>query len=110
MGIKGLTFYAQAQRKVLSTTRSLSRSPESPGFNQVVVDGWGSVCRGSYSDNIYLCYREPRFLYALYISAHLDWVHGGEYEDLAQAVISVTRGWMSVGLKPHFVFDGKLLI
>jgi hypothetical protein len=34
-------------------------------------------------------------------------VYGGEYDELSRLFSVVVKGWLAVGLKPHFVFDGE---
>ena len=37
----------------------------------------------------------------------MEWVYGGEYNELYRLIIVVVKGWLAVGLQPHFVFDGR---
>ena len=48
-----------------------------------------------------------RFIYELVQCGNLDWVYGGEYGELYRLTTVVVKGWLAVGLKPHFVFDGE---
>ena len=47
-----------------------------------------------------------RFIYELIHCGNLDWVYGGEYGQLSMLITVVVKGWLAVGLRPHFVFDG----
>jgi len=53
-----------------------------------------------------LCH-SARFIYELIHCGNLDWVYGGEYGRLCALITVVVKGWLAVGLRPHFVFDGK---
>ena len=35
-------------------------------------------------------------------------MYGGEYGELYRLITVVVKGWLAVGLRPHFVFDGKV--
>ena len=48
-----------------------------------------------------------RFIYELIHCGNLDWVYGGEYGELCALIAIVVKGWLAVGLRPHFVFDGE---
>lgn len=50
------------------------------------------------------------FLFSLYAEIRLPAIYGGEYEALAQLTLQICRAWISVGLMPTFVFDGKLCV
>jgi hypothetical protein len=48
-----------------------------------------------------------RFIYRLYEESRLPWALGGEYELFHGLILRVVRGWIAVGLRPYFVFDGE---
>jgi hypothetical protein len=48
-----------------------------------------------------------RFIYELIHCGNLDWVYGGEYDELYKVITVVVKAWLAVGLRPHFVFDGE---
>ena len=52
-------------------------------------------------------YCSDRFIYELVHCGNLEWVYGGEYGELYRLITAVVKGWLAVGLRPHFVFDGK---
>ena len=37
-------------------------------------------------------------------------MYGGEYGQLSTLITVVVKGWLAVGLRPHFVFDGKHIL
>lgn len=57
-----------------------------------------------------LSYRSLRFIYELIHCGNLDWVYGGEYGELYRLIAVVVKGWLAVGLRPHFVFDGERVL
>ncbi|KAI0249246.1 hypothetical protein BJV78DRAFT_1229292 [Lactifluus subvellereus] len=87
MGIHGLATYLRENR-ALSTPLILSydQSKSKPTV-PLVVDGWS-------------------FIYELHNQSRLPWVYGGELGEFHDLVIRVVRAWISVGFRPHFVFDG----
>jgi hypothetical protein len=48
-----------------------------------------------------------RFVYELHYGANLPWVYGGEYEQITELVTTIVNAWISVGLRPIFIFDGS---
>ncbi|RDB25430.1 Protein asteroid 1 [Hypsizygus marmoreus] len=85
MGIHGLTTYLRENQRVLSKNLTL---PSSSQQNiPLVVDGWS-------------------FIYELYRDSNLPWVFGGEYDQFCNTVCAVVRGWINIGFKIYFVFDG----
>jgi hypothetical protein len=50
-----------------------------------------------------------RFIFELCNCSNLDWVYGGETDRFYRLVLSVAQGWISVGLKLYFVFDGEFM-
>ncbi|THH13381.1 hypothetical protein EW146_g6832 [Bondarzewia mesenterica] len=83
MGVYGLTTYLRENQRVLSKTLRLQTNLPVA----LVVDGWS-------------------FIYELYAQSRLPWVYGGEYKDFSDLIVRVVEAWLTVGLKPYFVFDG----
>lgn len=44
----------------------------------------------------------------MFAESRLPSIYGGEYEELASLVTQICRAWLTLGLAPTFVFDGKL--
>lgn len=86
MGIKGLTRWIQSNNSILSTHESYP-NPNEVDPVAIVIDG----------------------LAFLHFSAHFDSIRGGNYTAYRQVVIDHVLYWRSVGLEPHFVFDGKFV-
>ncbi|KAF9652070.1 hypothetical protein BDM02DRAFT_3266708 [Thelephora ganbajun] len=85
MGVHGLSTYLRENKGLLFKHLRFEASDENP--TNLVVDGWS-------------------FIYELIHCGNLDWVYGGEYDDLYRLIAVVVKGWLAVGLRPHFVFDG----
>ena len=47
------------------------------------------------------------FIYKVLEDSGLPWVYGGEYDAFYDLVVKVVKAWISVGLRPIFVFDGQ---
>ncbi|KAF8332255.1 uncharacterized protein EI90DRAFT_3154174 [Cantharellus anzutake] len=85
MGVQGLSTFVKGKPSLAETVvfeQGSSRVKE-----VLVVDGYS-------------------FFYTLQTQCGIPWVYGGEYGALKSAVGRVCRAWLSVGLTPHFVFDG----
>ncbi|VDC00308.1 unnamed protein product [Peniophora sp. CBMAI 1063] len=87
MGVHGLTTYLRENKRHLS--RSVQFSPQSEAKVPVplIIDGWSLI-------------------YALYDESRQPWAFGGEYALFHDDLQRLTRAWLSMGLKPYFVFDG----
>ncbi|KIY50291.1 PIN domain-like protein, partial [Fistulina hepatica ATCC 64428] len=86
MGVQGLTTYLRENQRLLSKSVQFHTDDTGPP-TIVVIDGWS-------------------FIYYLYQTSHLPWVYGGEYNEFCRVVSTVVRGWLSIHLVVHFVFDG----
>lgn len=49
-----------------------------------------------------------RFIYKVLHDSNIPWVYGGEYEELKSHTEKIVCAWISVGIRPVFVFDGTL--
>ncbi|KAH9048026.1 PIN domain-like protein [Lactarius hengduanensis] len=88
MGVHGLATYLRENQRKLSTPLVLSQErSKSEATIPLVVDGWS-------------------FIYELHNQSRLPWVYGGEPVEFRDLVTQVVRAWISVGLRPNFVFDG----
>ncbi|KAI9441199.1 PIN domain-like protein [Lactarius indigo] len=88
MGVHGLATYLRENQRKLSTPLVLSQErSKSEAAISLVVDGWS-------------------FIYELHNQSRLPWVYGGEPVEFRDLVTRVVRAWISVGLRPNFVFDG----
>ncbi|KAI0292559.1 hypothetical protein BC826DRAFT_1092072 [Russula brevipes] len=87
MGVHGLATYLRENIRILSTPLVLSQEQSSSRPTPLVVDGWS-------------------FIYQLHNQSRLPWVYGGELGEFRDLVIRIVRAWISVGLRPYFVFDG----
>lgn len=47
-----------------------------------------------------------RLIYAIHDESRHPWAFGGEYALFHDDLQKLTRAWLSMGLKPYFVFDG----
>ncbi len=48
-----------------------------------------------------------RLIYKLCLDTNLQWVYGGEHAEFSASLEILVEAWLSVGLKPYFVFDGE---
>ncbi|KAH9073090.1 PIN domain-like protein [Lactarius deliciosus] len=88
MGVHGLATYLRENQRKLSTPLVLSQErSKSEATIPLVVDGWS-------------------FINELHNQSRLPWVYGGEPVEFRDLVTQVVRAWISVGLRPNFVFDG----
>ncbi|KAH9060535.1 PIN domain-like protein [Lactarius vividus] len=88
MGVHGLATYLRENQRKLSTPLVLSQErSNSEATIPLVVDGWS-------------------FIYELHNQSRLPWVYGGEPVEFRDLVTRVVGAWISVGLRPNFVFDG----
>jgi len=86
MGVHGLATYLRKNQRKLSTPLVLSQErSKSEATIPLVVDGWS-------------------FIYELHNQSRLPWVYGGEPVEFRDLVTRIVRAWISVGLRPHFVF------
>lgn len=85
MGVHGLSTYLRENKASLFKQLRFDASDENP--TSLVVDAWS-------------------FIYELIHCGNLEWVYGGEYGELYRLIAFVVKGWLAVGLRPHFVFDG----
>ncbi|KAI0262566.1 hypothetical protein BC834DRAFT_828753 [Gloeopeniophorella convolvens] len=88
MGVHGLTTYLRENQRALSSSLTLSQEESASGAAiPLVVDGWS-------------------FIYEVNNQSRLPWVYGGELKEFHDLVVRITQSWISVGFRPHFVFDG----
>ncbi|KAI9465674.1 PIN domain-like protein [Lactarius psammicola] len=88
MGVHGLATYLRENQRKLSSPLVLSQErSKSEATIPLVVDGWS-------------------FIYELHNQSRLPWVYGGEPVEFRDLVTRIVRAWVSVGLRPYFVFDG----
>ncbi|KZV74006.1 PIN domain-like protein [Peniophora sp. CONT] len=87
MGVHGLTTYIRENKRSLSTNVQFASKSAAGPSTPLVVDGWSLV-------------------YALYDESRHPWAFGGEYALFYDDIQRLTRAWISMGLKPYFVFDG----
>ncbi len=83
MGIRGLTTYLSSHTKDLAYKIQFAK--DNP--QKIVVDGWA-------------------FLYFVYPTASLEFLHGGSSQELSDAVETYIRGWADLGVTFVVVFDG----
>ena len=74
-----------------------------------VLPGACSLTHDRSLSSIFSCCSD-RFIYELIHCGNLEWVYGGEYGELYRLITVVVKGWLAVGLRPHFVFDGKRVL
>ncbi|GJE91457.1 hypothetical protein PsYK624_076070 [Phanerochaete sordida] len=87
MGVHGLTTYINEHSAALAKTLHFATDVAPTEPTTFVIDAWS-------------------FIYEVLAWAGLPWVYGGEYDQFSEAVESVVRSWLSVGLRLYFVFDG----
>ncbi|GBE81272.1 hypothetical protein SCP_0309990 [Sparassis crispa] len=88
MGIHGLTTYLRENRGKLADTLEFRSGGDNHRIRTpIVVDGWS-------------------FIYEVMNCADLPWVYGGEYEAFSNIISRIVEGWLNVGLRLYFVFDG----
>lgn len=88
MGVHGLSRWVKSNKSILSTTNSFPNVEELESV-ALVIDALA-------------------FLY--HTSAQKDSIRGGNYSEYRQILVDYVTYWRSVGLEPHFVFDGKFLL
>lgn len=86
MGVKGLHSYLERRLPPAEHRVALSELPGRTGSNVVVVDGMSLIRR----------------LYPF----SLDWVGGGQFQELYVSVGNFVRAWRDVGLQLVVFFDG----
>ena len=102
MGVHGLTTYLRDHKRTLS--RSVQFAPGSGASTPLVVDGWSYAT--SFRSCITFTQTSLRLIYAVYDERRHPWIFGGEYALFYDDIQRLARAWISIGLKPYFVFDG----
>ena len=103
MGVHGLTTFLRERRSQLSRTLNFFQNDEQSA--PLVVDGWSYVgtCVSRIFRTDQICFASS-FIYKVLEDSGLPWVYGGEYDAFYDLVVRIVKAWISVGLRPIFVF------